>query len=325
MAPRSRRSKASERASRLADGRFVKDKTAPDESPTIEHVISGSDDEDAKTELVFFSSSDVNESVAPVQRPRASILGKRLHYFGDSERTRRRNRAATSRALAVCPMNSISSFWQPSTTIAKPDIVPWSNADAIDGIHEGMKKTTANTTHFVRLLALLNFFEKRSAGVCRRDAAEYAAATLPTRLRICGHTVQNWAQFYMETRRLPEDNRGKHQKTSSLINDEDFLKQCVKWLRLSLPGQRTPRHFRQHLVEEVLPLLTGAVKAQVSENTARRWMLRIGYKYGTWKKDRNVFCAEWFRLRDRMCTYSSDAMEIVEPAQDLTLPEIVWV
>ncbi|ETV79110.1 hypothetical protein H257_07846 [Aphanomyces astaci] len=99
---------------------------------------------------------------------------------------------------------------------------------------------------------------------------------------------------------------------------------------------RSPRTFRLHLNDVILPELTGAVKSAVSEATARRWMIHAGYKYGSWKKDvyidgherddvveyRKSFCSTWIALSGCMASYSGDAMDTVEspPAE-----EVVWV
>ena len=79
---------------------------------------------------------------------------------------------------------------------------------------------------------------------------------------------------------LPVLQRGKHQRTKSLLYDEDFMSKCGEWLHMQPPNQRSPQRFQQHLNNEVLPLVTGAVQANVSESTARRWMQHVGYRYG---------------------------------------------
>jgi len=149
--------------------------------------------------------------------------------------------------------------------------------------------------------------------------------------------VQNWARIYIETGSVPKGNRGAHQKTAWLIHDEDILTKCIDWLRAPKPSKRALQRCRAHGVDTVLPLTTGAVAATVSESTARRWMLLVGYD--AWHKDvyvdgherpgvivkRHKFCTTWLELYDRMRAYSRDAMDVDTPLLDTSAPEVVWV
>jgi hypothetical protein len=83
-----------------------------------------------------------------------------------------------------------------------------------------------------------------------------------------------------------------------------------------LPPKRTPRHFQRHLADTVLPLVTGleAMASPVSENTARKWIISIGYKYGSSRKNIyidghehpgvieqcKVLCEAWLGMAGRM-------------------------
>ncbi|KAF0741541.1 hypothetical protein Ae201684P_017549 [Aphanomyces euteiches] len=95
----------------------------------------------------------------------------------------------------------------------------------------------------------------------------------------------------------------------------------------------------KHLNESVLPYLTGAVQSNVSENTARRYMLAIGYKYDVWKQDvyydgheredvvtyRDQFCLKWLHFFERMNTYDGDDMIDLILRLNRFDSEVVWV
>ncbi|ETV63847.1 hypothetical protein H257_19219 [Aphanomyces astaci] len=94
---------------------------------------------------------------------------------------------------------------------------------------------------------------------------------------------------------------------------------------------RTPHNFLLHLNESILPELT--------EATARRWMVHAGYKFGSWRKDvyvdgherqdvveyRKVFCSTWLSLSERMASFSGEAMDILESPNDVSQKQVVWV
>ncbi|KAH9117572.1 hypothetical protein LEN26_012591 [Aphanomyces euteiches] len=124
-----------------------------------------------------------------------------------------------------------------------------------------------------------------------------------------------------------------------MIHDEDFLSKCGKWLRTTLPPQRTPRNFQLYLNEILLPSLTGALQTTVSIETSRRWMIHAGYKYGAWSKDvfldgherhdvveyRADFCRKWIELSKRMVSYTGPDMETVECPENSVLEPVVWL
>ncbi|KAF0688292.1 hypothetical protein As57867_020004, partial [Aphanomyces stellatus] len=195
------------------------------------------------------------------------------------------------------------------------------------------------TSAFVKLVMVAKYFELRVLGGTQQYSSNAAARTLPPAFQLGPRTVVNWAKTLQISGRVPSSLRGKHQKTPSLIHDEDYLNMCGKWLRTSRPPMRTPRSFRLFLNESVLPELTGALLTNVSESTARRWMIHVGYKFGSWKKDvymdgyeradvveyRKGFCTTWLELSERMVSYKDPDMDIVEARSNPLGDAVVWV
>ena len=309
---------------------------------TSDAVVDDQDDVVELRYLAYDNTAHGNHGATAGQT--ASLLGKRLFYDGTSRRTERRRRLEKAVALASCPMQPLTAFWsslQPIETppSAKVHIPFKSDTQAVDALQASIEVTTTNTSQFVKMIALLNFSKSRVDCRTREASAARASEALPSTIKVSGRTIQNWARVYVETGKVPEEKCGKHQKTASLIHDEDVLTKCIDWLRAQKPPKRTPQHFQAYLVDTVLPLATGAVAATVSESTARRWMLRVGYKYGAWHKDvyvdghersdvlvqRETFCTEWLGLYDRMRSFSGEKMETDEPPVDSLAPEVVWV
>jgi len=342
MGRSSRRSRATRQAERQPNGQFSAPPVDSEPKSTTDTDFGEQDD---AVELQFLDSDQARGSNdAAMPRPLASLLGKRLFYDGTSARTERRRRLEKSVALASCPMQPLTAFWpslhsSKSAPLVEPTVASTSDAEAINALSVLIEKATHNTSHFIKLIALLNFFESRVAGRTREASGVFASEALPSTLQVTGRTIQNWARTFADTGKVPTENRGTHQKTASMIDDEDILAKCVDWLRGQKPSKRTPQHFQAYLVDTVLPLATGAISATVSESTARRWMLRVGYKYGAWSKDvyvdgherpdvvvqRQTFCSNWLGLYDRMRSFSGDSMDVETPPVDTSAPEVVWV
>ena len=70
---------------------------------------------------------------------------------------------------------------------------------------------------------------------------------------------------------LRAHKQGKHQKTSSLLSDEDVLKYVLEGLRNCPPEQRGPR--------KVVELVELRFRRKISERTALRWLTGpLGYE-----------------------------------------------
>ncbi|KAF0721430.1 hypothetical protein Ae201684_019140, partial [Aphanomyces euteiches] len=181
--------------------------------------------------------------------------------------------------------------------------------------------------------------EQKSTREEAANAAVSMAKTFDDSIRICGWTVQCWAKHFMHHGAPPTSRRGLHQKTASLIHDEDVVSKCLQWLRLTLPSQRTPFRVQQHRQEHVLPSTTGAIRANVSLRTAERWMNKAGYFYGLAKKDvyidgheradvvkqRGEFCQTWIMMSQRMSFYAGENMKEHFAPEDTSQPEVVWI
>jgi len=313
----------------------------------FEALPQDSDEQGIVASAAVIPNEPVPEAVVTLSTVPSKVLGKRLIYDGDSDRTQRRRRYEDAQAHAACPMQTLTAHWRkepgPPTTTSTPPVslAARTNSACIAELKGLLASAQSNTSHFLKLLVLLKFFEARTAGSTRAEAADIAATSLPSDMQYSCRTVHNWARTFLESGVVAQSHRGKHQKSESLLHDEDFLAQCIKWLRETLPSKRTPQHFRRHLVDTVLPLVTGlgAKSTAVCETTARNWMLSIGYKFGAWRKDvfidgheradvveqRKAFCSAWLDLSRRMLSYSGESMDVAVLPEDTSEPEVVWV
>ena len=332
MAPVSKKAKVARGKARHA-GKFEKEKL-DDQLAEIDDAVDLFDSDEEAIDFLDARDDAANWLllVAPLDTDGDNARPK--VYDGESDRTKRRNKAANLYALKACPMQRITSFFQSDTTLT---MASRSSFNALDRLYANAKGL--NKACFVQICVLSKFFEMRAAGESRHQAAVTAAAGMPTRMTRHIRTIQYWARHFELTGNLPLSFQGMHQKTKSLKHDEDFMAKCADWLKLQSPNQRTPQRFQKHLNENVLPLLTGAINTNVSENTARRWMHHVGYVYGLWKKGvyidgherddvkayRKSFCDMFLGYSDQMRFYNGPNMEIESIPPNVDAPEVVWI
>jgi len=123
------------------------------------------------------------------------------------------------------------------------------------------------------------------------------------------------AKYWHNNYTLPISCRGKHQKLSRIIDDEDIAEKCHTWIHMN-GSHTTPHHFKEFAQESLLPEI-GANKT-IGTRTARRWLdiiinnknkeyimmdmrektlLNIGkYFYQRWPSSKNI----WRLMKDHI-------------------------
>ena len=197
----------------------------------------------------------------------------------------------------------------------------------------------------LQYIAVSKYIENRISGAGKIQSSKSAANCLPDSCSRSAKCVLAWAKFFIETGTLPDSRQGKHQKTKSMMSDEDVEYKCIQWLRTCKKNERTPKKFARFVCDTLLPETIGAVGKRISDRTAERWMKALGYKYGAWKKGvyvdgheredvviyRKVFLERMMERFKLMDWYDGDDMDItIEPTlgmdQDGVLEKkCVWV
>ena len=90
--------------------------------------------------------------------------------------------------------------------------------------------------------------------------------------------IRHWAKSFALEKKIPVILQGRHQKTSSLIDDEDVRRDCVGFLRSQTADQRSAASFCKWFSETYFLKLTGAPRPTLlSECTARVWFEKMGW------------------------------------------------
>lgn len=139
--------------------------------------------------------------------------------------------------------------------------------------------------NYVRYLSLTRYFTLLQSGKRKIESSINAASLFPGKsLQFQARKIRDWAQRFLQTRRLPEHRQGKHIKSKSLIYEEDVARHCRLYLKTQVSDSLTARSFANwvndnlHLVVDLPRQLT------ISESTAIRWMHHLGLDYLRYSK-----------------------------------------
>ncbi|EUC61582.1 homeobox KN domain protein, partial [Rhizoctonia solani AG-3 Rhs1AP] len=75
---------------------------------------------------------------------------------------------------------------------------------------------------------------------------------------------------------LPESNRGRGASHYSILCEEDVRRSILTYLRTLKTGTISPLRLRRAVNQEIFPQL--GITLSISESTARRWILKLGYR-----------------------------------------------
>ena len=164
------------------------------------------------------------------------------------------------------------------------DIVRLNNSSDLD------RKSRHSKFDHVRYLCILRFLElvrqnprsriQSSRGIAKSvygldKGGEYKA-----------RCIRLWSDEFVQNGHLMPLRQGKHQKSSSLLDDADIKQSCLDYLRTRRVELIDAASFSQwvsndlHKVES-LGLLR---PARISERTARRWLHRLGFECKEYRK-----------------------------------------
>jgi hypothetical protein len=90
--------------------------------------------------------------------------------------------------------------------------------------------------------------------------------------------VRALARHYQIFEQLPREKRGGARGSRSFFHDESVETRCRTWLSNIPTGQVTPRALQNALHSTIFPELGIIPKQPISERTARRWLIKLGWR-----------------------------------------------
>lgn len=135
-----------------------------------------------------------------------------------------------------------------------------------------------------QLTILRNFANLRIKGVRRMAASEEIVRQWHESTGIhFARRIRFIARHYQLFEQLPAEKRGGD-RGHSLLNDEQIQAGARAHLASLPTGEVTPKRFHHALHERILPSLGFILAKPLSERTARRWLIKLGWRRTMLKK-----------------------------------------
>ena len=179
-------------------------------------------------------------------------------------------------------------------------------------------------------LMISNFATLRLKGLSRTQASiEIARQWHEGPGNWFARRVHALARHYQAFEELPVEKRGGEKNARSWLHDEAVQSRTRDWLTSQETGKVTPRRLQQALNEVIFPDLNIILKSPLSERTARRWLIKLGWRRTVVRKGvymdgheredvvkyRNeIFLPAMARFEARMARFEGSDLKQVNPA-----------
>ena len=223
--------------------------------------------------------------------------------------------------------DDMDNFMEASGCEPKEDVRKWPELrDQIKADLEAAHKRKESITQINELLILRNFATLRIRGDGRIAASMQIARQWTDGVGThFARQIRFLARHYQLFEQLPPQRRGKY-LNRSLLNDEQVQTAARAYLTSLPTGEVTPSRFARMLNERILPLLGYTLKHNLSERTARRWLVRLGWRNKLLRKGvymdgherpdvveyrNNTFLPLMASYQERMAEWESQESELV--------------
>jgi hypothetical protein len=168
---------------------------------------------------------------------------------------------------------------------AKDDVRSWEElCEQIKDDQRQGHKEHAPHSHMNKLTLLRNFATLRIKGMARIAASEEIARQFHEGAGVhFARKIRFIARHYQLFEQLPDKERGGD-RGRSLLNDERIQTAARAHLLTLATGEVTLRRFHHALNARILPALGYTLARWLSEHTARRWLIKLGWRRTMLKK-----------------------------------------
>jgi hypothetical protein len=131
-----------------------------------------------------------------------------------------------------------------------------------------------------KLMIICNFATLRLKGRSRMEASLEVAAQWHEGDGVWfSRKIRALARHYQIFEELPIEQRGGLKNARTLLQDELVKKRILDHLQSLPTGKITPKKLRAAVNTEILPDLGITPKNPISTRTARRWLIKLGWRY----------------------------------------------
>lgn len=150
--------------------------------------------------------------------------------------------------------------------------------------------------------------------------------------------VRALARHYQNFEQLPRERRGGARSSRSFLHDETVKTAVLQFLRALPTGKVTPRALANQINNTIFPALGISPKNPLSIRTARRWLIKLGWRHTLIKKGvymdgheradvvhyrEDVFLPLMAAFEARMVHYEGPELKRVEPVLPPGVKEII--
>lgn len=151
--------------------------------------------------------------------------------------------------------------------------------DLREKVKEDMQEKNLPLRKINQLLVIRNFATLQIKGSSRITASlEIAQQWHEGKGDWYARRVRALARHYQIFERLPIEKRGGSLNARSWLHDEVVQAHSHAWLNAQPIGKVTPRRFAQAVHTTIFPDLNITPKFPICERTARRWLIKLGWR-----------------------------------------------
>lgn len=175
-----------------------------------------------------------------------------------------------------------------------PDVPERSIAEAIEKLSNIVqirnnarleKRRGSKQFDFIRYICILRYLEKLKQNPRSRIKSSIEVAAIvfdkdDTRRSYKSNSIVAWSDEFVRSHELMTLRQGKHQKTESLIDDNDVRFACLSYLRSVRPETITGHSFAIWVSENLHkhPNLTLDNPINIHRNSAIKWLHALGFR-----------------------------------------------
>jgi len=278
------------------------------------HLGQSDTESNEQTEIVEFTNEDWSLDWSEVEQPNAFDLllpfksgagdylptvygtGSRRTYFRQQQHKRELEMAA-KRSGQTTITSFLTGPVQVSSSVPAPEppvilYIKGFEPAQIQAVFERLKgilssrtaKTQMSNFEVLRLAAVQRFFINIMEGDGKMAASEDAARIFGKSGPSASRMVRAWSKIFYDGQEFPPSRKGAHQKTVSLIDDEDVRADCLEYLRGLSESEVSPKSLLKFVNEELLPKYTGSPHSSICLRTAQNWLYVLNFRFQERKK-----------------------------------------
>ena len=153
------------------------------------------------------------------------------------------------------------------------------NKTNLDKLENILKNKKLPASEYFQYLAIYKYFVNLNKDLGKMEASNNAAKEVynkDNKGSYKGTCIRKWAMYWLKNGALPKTMQGCHQKTKSLIDDEDVINGSLEFIRQN-GGKTMPLEYKNFVNSKLLAEMEIlGNKKSISDNTSHVWLRKLG-------------------------------------------------